>query len=729
MNGEEMVDLTDDQAIPDENEGDNYDFTDPGAQTEIYVDDGDQTVTVVEINYYLGQVSHVDEEDGTVTIREVSDLSADTSTYYDGADLDDRTFATTEFADEDYVVYTIDENSDGDSYICEMMAPETVTGEVTRVDWGSGDRNDYLYLDDESRYDYAREGHMAYDLNNENDRSHPTLDEEYTLYLDPNGFVLAYSGDTTVNYLYVRDSDEEFDDWEAAVTFTDATRENIVVDEVNDEESDVWAEYLVDAEDDNEKADYGRFTCFDDFQNDRFTQEDLSWLDRTELTTYNAANTKVSNLDYQIWEYSVNDDGDLYALEYVTNWYKKEADIHNGDSYIDLTTENDEIVIDRNTIFVNMMDDVAYTGFDEVPDIEDASIVYVQDINEAAEVVFILDGIVQDADKIYFTLANDAYDTVDYDRDEYYFFDDDGLTVDGSVRNDLVVSVDDFYGDNGIFAQLGIAANRNSRTSVDAAFETLIDMGVVFRVDQTEDESYIVTFAPETDWSYARVVGEDALRLVKNNQNSDIFHTDGDTVIVLMEAIYDGGNTDYDVDEWDVSSVGDLDDIITGIDEDGWTSQVQVLKADGQYAELIYIKNYKALTDTEIGPVSVKGVTANFTDADNDGDYEADVTVTATQNATSNAPKLDLGTVPYGANTYVEISGVNGEWTEADYGDEGEFTTPGERTITIEVTTEDGEEATYTINLTINAGPVPVEITVNIGDSSNATIDGGSGRP
>ena len=70
--GEENNRWNRENSIPENNEGDNYQYTGDGVQTEIYVDDADQTVTVVEINYYLGEVASVDEEDGTVSIR--SDL-------------------------------------------------------------------------------------------------------------------------------------------------------------------------------------------------------------------------------------------------------------------------------------------------------------------------------------------------------------------------------------------------------------------------------------------------------------------------------------------------------------------------------------------------------------------------------------------------------------------------------------------------------------------------------
>ena len=217
------------------------------------------------------------------------------------------------------------------------------------------------------------------------------------------------------------------------------------------------------------------------------------------------------------------------------------------------------------------------------------------------------------------------------------------------------------------------------------------------------------------------MVGNDGLRLVEDGKNGEIYHTDGDTTIVLMEAVYDGGKYDYDIDEWDVSAVNDLDDIIQNgkVDDDGYISKVQVVKSDDQYAQLIYIKNYKPeplSSDNAIGDVAVKGLPVTF-----DENNEATVTVTKTQNDTENA-KLSIGHVAANATVYVEISGVDGEWTKDGYSNTDPFSTAGERTITIEVTAEDGTKATYTIDVTVNAEVAPVVIDDNMGDNATAKI-------
>ena len=90
--------------------------------------------------------------------------------------------------------WTSDE--DEDFYICELMAPETVTGEVTRVDKNTGESdedNDNTYVRiDGNKYTYASKNHNVYDLD-EGKRQHPTLNEDYTLYMTPEGYILGYA--------------------------------------------------------------------------------------------------------------------------------------------------------------------------------------------------------------------------------------------------------------------------------------------------------------------------------------------------------------------------------------------------------------------------------------------------------------------------------------------------------------------------------------------------------
>ncbi len=585
VNGEEVFEGDDnsDAAIrgiyydPDgnfipENDDATYQFTGEGAQTEIYVDDGAKTVRVVEINYYLGQVASVHDGDNGqyTTVRTVSELK--------NAKLDDRTFATTEFAKDNYVVYTIDQNADDDFYICEMTAPETVDGTVTRVNKNNDSDNSYLYLDRETKYDYS--DHMAYDLNDENVEQHPSLEEDYTLYLDPNGYVLAYSGDTTKSFLYVQDSDEELADWEARVVLADGTDDVVMVKDELDNGKKAAVQY-------NEADDID----WADGQPDLDKYE--TWLDSSELKTWDGARTKVSDIDYQIWEYETNADGDLYTLTGRNTRYAADVKINNGEAYIENSWNHDDILIDNSTIFVDVENNTTYTGYEAVPDVSNAYIAYVlkdDENRDVAEIVYIIKGEIYDADAIYFVLTSSDRDTEKYDGDYYFEFDD--MYVDGHRQSGLYVSYDALI-EAGITSLDEDDADADRDRNTDAEIDDVM-VGEVYKVLKSEDGTYITKIQHVDSWRWAETASSSALWVYYTGLNgTDKYKTNADTTYVVVEATYDRHG---EFDGWDVSE-GGYGDIIEWADRndkdnDGYITLVQVVKADDGTAELVYILKY-----------------------------------------------------------------------------------------------------------------------------------------
>src|SRR5699024_10151183 len=153
----------------------------------------------------------------------------------------------------------------------------------------------------------------------------------------------------------VQDSDEELADWEARVVLADGTDDVVMVD---------------DDLDDGDNATFGnKDNDIDWLDRDRFEALDgFYWLDEDELSVaYSEARTKVSDIDYQIWEYETNADGDLYSLTGRQTRYATGVEINNGESYVDTTSTSDDIVIDQNTVIVDVENNVAYTGYDAVP--------------------------------------------------------------------------------------------------------------------------------------------------------------------------------------------------------------------------------------------------------------------------------------------------------------------------------------------------------------------------
>ena len=113
-----------DDLAPANDKDTDYAYTAKGATTEIYVDDVNDTVTVVMINYYMAEVTKV--KDGEVTVRVLSDKAKTNP-------IDERTITADGFAEDDYVVITVDVNDDDDSFVASIADPATAEGSVTYV--------------------------------------------------------------------------------------------------------------------------------------------------------------------------------------------------------------------------------------------------------------------------------------------------------------------------------------------------------------------------------------------------------------------------------------------------------------------------------------------------------------------------------------------------------------------------------------------------------------------
>ena len=593
--------------IPTKNSTEQYQFTDKGSVTEIYIDDYDQTVTVVEINYYLGQVAKVNEDDKTISVKELSPE----------AKLNDDTFATTEFAEDDYVVFTVDYNDDEDYYICELMAPETVTGEVVRVENDNDSKDTYIRLDSTTgdKYYYTSDNHMVYDVTESNSNQHPTLKEDYILYMTPAGYVLGFkpAEETVDQYLYVKDSDEHLSTWEAKVVLPDATSPVVEVK-------------------DQYKQNGGNV--------------DIAWDDES----LQHANT-FTNIDYNIWKYSVNDSG-VYTLTYVQNYAMENAEINNGEAYVNSQNDDTYFIVDKKTIFVDVEGEKAYTGYDEVPNVSNAKLAYVVD-DGVAVIVFILDGDIYDKDSTYFFLTSDARETEKYDGDYYWEYQD--AYVNGKPQK-VMIAYD---------------ALVNYIMPIDEDYNNQpLQVGVLYKATKTTDEIYITeveqvgalimdgnNVLTAGDVTIPQYVGDNAFSVTNTNNNEFKYTTNDDTVFVLVErepeSVKDYENARdnhvaYTGDfKWSVSTgrIGDLKDSRL---EDYVITYATVAKADKQTAELVYIYQ---ITPDYVGlqyNVTVKGDNVVTTGT---GSYDKGSNVTVTIKA---------------AQGY-EITGVTGaSYTEAD---------------------------------------------------------------
>ena len=658
INGEEQ----DDEIIPGKNVDEKWEYTDKGAVVEIYIDDYTLDVTVVEINYYLGEVSNVKTDDDDADYITVRALSEEPS-------LDDNTFYTTDFAEDDYVVFTVDFNEDEDFYICELMAPETVTGQVTRVQNEDNSENTYVRLSgDDGKYYYtALDTHMVYDVSDPSwGDKHPELNVEYVLYLTPEGYVLGFepAEESIDQYLYVDDSDEELKDWVARVYLPDGTTAKVdVKSKVRDlpelEAGDFWPT---------------------NFNSNGFDADDEIQLVKKDEKT-------VSGIDNLIWKYSVSN-SDVYTLTYAEDqYYYDGAEIHNGKAYIDAGDEDFKLIVDRKTIFVDVNGEVAYTGYDEVPNVENAEIAYVLDGDnnekadgKIAEVVFILDGEIYDDNATYFVLADTDRESGDYDDDDYYW-EYENAYVDGQKQSVFVTydAVNDLYGSP----------------------RTVLKEGVLYKATQTiEDGQYI----SKLEEAAAKVsgeptaVGDNAFWIDDANDKEHKFDTDEETIYVTVRKLVDvKGNVEWKIDDGDIDDLKDLksDKNTTYSAKDAWVMKT----VDDETARLVYIfwtetekGDTRDITFTgsdftvksESATTSVDGKVATV----NDKGMDAKFSISAADGYDLVSVKLEDGTVLTAKDGVYTIKNVTKDMkvevtTKAIVKADGTVTLNGDGTITV----------------------------------------------
>ena len=608
VNGKEDKDVDDN--IPTSKDDSTWKYTGKGTVTEIYIDDADATVTVVEINYYLGQVSKVksDSKGEYVTVKAISTEPK----------LDDNDFYAEGYEEDDYVVFTVDYNEDEDFYICELMAPETVNGEVTRVEkdkdaeTGKGETGEtYLKLADGAKYSYSGDGHIVYDLDDDNVKAHPALNEQYTLYLDPNGYVLGFVQETgSTQYLYVKDSDEELRDWVAKVVLADAT---------------------------SVKAD------LDDEYKDGKDKVKIDWVDKDQ------DKKDKTNIDEKVWAYTVGEDK-IYTLKAVDSKTMTNAEINNGKAYI--SDGKNDFIVDKKTVFVDVEGETAYTGYNEVPDVDNATLAYVLSTKNGnvAEIVFIVDGDVYDSASTYFMLSKTTRESLKYDGDYYWEY--TNAYVNG-VKQSVYVDQD-----------LGA-----------------LEVGHLYKATKTVDEKYITGIEDvELKDNTVNARGDGAFWLTTVEDAKVKYDVDDDTVFVYVDVEPKNGENlskgyDYTITDGDVKDmyVGTEEETYDGVKFD-YMTYVTVVKDSNDHntADLVYIihkpvvemvKVTLALTNatvtvngveyTENGSISVKkGTELNWTAKAKEGytlttpasgkvTANSDTTITATANAGTLSVKVE----------------------------------------------------------------------------------------
>ena len=527
-----------------------WNATEDGALTEVYItgeieNAAGKTVayelTIVKINYYLGEVVRVksDDDGEYITVKSIDSKVA----------LDDKKFYVEGYEEEDLIVFTVDENEDEETVVASVADPEVVTGEVSRVQKTEDSNNTYLRVEGE-KYEYS--AWNVYDLEDTTD-AHPDLNTEYNLYLDPNGFVLGFElagEEADPQYLYVKDSWKEYGEWTAKVLLPDGTVTRV----------DVADEYEL-------------FESYEDEDGDEVTTADIVWVEDTDLGDSDGGST----IDGLIWAYTIDEDG-VYTLEEVdpeTAFYpvdeEEVATIENDEAYVYFGDEEttEYFIVDEDTIFVDEEGETAYTGYSEVPNMDEAAIAYLLD-GKIAEIVFVLEAEIYDKDSVYFVvddITEDDIETLKHGSTYYRIVFD--AYINGEKADELIIKDSEF--------------EKVAPIDLETA-----DTLTLYEIVKTVDEQYITKIASE-DYELQAVasVGNKAFYLGEESDlATDKYTVNADTIFVVITAEYDDGELDgYDIDAGDLADMK----VSTVDEEEGWVAKVAVVEADDQKAEVVYI--------------------------------------------------------------------------------------------------------------------------------------------
>ena len=202
-----------------------------GVITEVFVDGTDKTVDVAVIHQYAAEVLKVDEEEGTITLSDLSGVK-------DVADAKDE-FETKDFAEDDIVIYTY---ANGD--IQSVYAAEKIEGEVTSVRVKTITNNDGdlvtpgegdNFTVNGTTYKYNKTMKVGEMLDTDN------VNNDVVAYMDANGYV-AYVDESAVtyDYAYVLSMGSDKENWDedakgttvyARLVLTDGTVVKVETDE------------------------------------------------------------------------------------------------------------------------------------------------------------------------------------------------------------------------------------------------------------------------------------------------------------------------------------------------------------------------------------------------------------------------------------------------------------------------------------------------------------------
>lgn len=340
-----------------------------GVLTQVFVDSNKKTAVVTLIDTGVAKVTKVTEDNGNyeVTVSYKTKVVALDKSGKEAPLTPDTKFTTDQkFAKGDVIVY----NASAQSGEVEAVAKaQTVAGKVTAQkdgDYTTIDGTSYTYnfayTGDSTAADFDKYiGSGVYNLEDSQKDKNPSIDKDATLYLDAYGYVVAFEGKTSTaeDYLFVKALDSSFQtatssDVSAKVVFFDGTQKTVDLDQITLADGTVKdAAYINGGSYDADKNNVELNTVYKYTEGSSY---DLEAVDAKDVKALTAA--KISNKNPSITGTKVGNGGT-------------------------------SIVTDSQTVFVDVKNNKTWTGYKNVSNKENASVMAVYNSDKVAEIVFI----------------------------------------------------------------------------------------------------------------------------------------------------------------------------------------------------------------------------------------------------------------------------------------------------------------------------------------------------
>lgn len=511
-----------------------------GVLTQVFVDNTEKTVVLSLIDTGVAKVTKVTEDstkgnyEVTVNFKTRVPVMKDDKSAYIALTPETKFTTDTKFAKDDIVVYNAS-NKSGE--IEAMAVAKTVAGKVTAQKNG-----DYTTLDGtQYTYNYGYTVKLAdggfgsnnevglYNIEDSYANGNPDVDKDATLYLDANGYAVAYEGKTSSaeDYLFVKGVDTAFtNDISAKVVLFDGTKKTVDIDQFNNTDASA-----------NNKPD-----------------PEMVYKYTAGSSDYDLEAVPVGKLVKGIATTTEND-GTVHGNVKISN---KTPSI-TMDNNVKVTT-------DSQTVFVDVENNKTWTGYKNVSNKDNAKAIAVLNKDNVADIVFIFgDNISSSAnDDDFVILKGLGMEAVkDSNKKTVYKF-TDAYDVNGNKRDDLYAAssnvVANAEGCNGNAVKgLYLIKNYNSD---DYVTKMALCTPAVGSIGNQAGDS-ISVYAESAKNGVLTLSQQISLDMTANKMKQTFAYDSKTTVVVIEQKQSINGNA-ADVD---TIRVGDISDIVSRADE------------------------------------------------------------------------------------------------------------------------------------------------------------------